>query len=57
MPGALLQRIDSFKDSLCHPHKSHAMYQALFRSLENVATFEYIVHVKMRRFLCFQQTA
>lgn len=56
MPWALLRRINSLKDSLCHPHESYSMYQALFRSLESVATFEYIVHVKTGRFLCFKQT-
>lgn len=53
MPWALL---DSLKDSLCHPHKSHSMYQAVFGSLESVATFEYMVHEKRGCFLYFQQT-
>lgn len=56
MPWALLQRIDSLEDSLCHPHKSHSMYQAVFGSLESVATFEYMVHEKRGCFLYFQQT-
>lgn len=46
MPWALLQRNDSLKDSLCHPHKSHSLYQAVFSSLESVAIFECIVQVK-----------
>lgn len=56
MPWAVLQRVDSLKDSLCHPHKSHSMYQSLFMFLESVAISEYIVHVKRGHFLCFQQT-
>lgn len=54
MSWALLQGIDSLKDGLRHHHKSHSLYQSLFRSLESVATFEYIVQVKRGHFSLFQ---
>lgn len=54
MPWALLQRIDSPKDSLCHLREFHSIDQVLFRSLESVTAFECGVYVKKGCFFLFQ---